>query len=115
MQRDILIASLQQIKVIAQEALKEVRDHVSRKKEATARSAVKSVSRDALPSHILRLRDTGFFKPAKTPNETHVKLQPIYPCDLNRVAVAPLRLRKRKQLRKASKLVGKRKQVAYGW
>src|SRR6267378_665229 len=112
MQRDMLIASLQQIKVIAQEALKEVGDHVSRK-EATAKSAVKSASKDALPSHILRLRDTGFFKPPKTPNETHVKLQPIYPCDRNRVAVALLRLRKRKQLRKASKLVGKRKQVAY--
>ena len=111
MQRDMLIASLQQIKVIAQEALKEVGDHVSRKKEATAKSA----SKDALPSHILRLRDRGFFKPPKTPNETHVKLQPIYPCDLNRVAVALLRLQKRKQLRKTSKLVGKRKQVAYGW
>lgn len=115
MQRAGLVASLQEIIAIAQGALKDVNGRTNRESKATTKSTVKLSSESALPSHILRLRDTGFFKVPKTSNETHAKLQSIYSCDLNRVSMALLRLQKRKHLRKTSKLIGKRTQVAYGW
>lgn len=68
-----------------------------------------------LSDHILELRDKGFFAQPKTAEETHAKLQVTYHCELNRVEVALLRLSKRKQLRRASKLVGKKKYQAYAW
>src|ERR1700733_225282 len=61
-----------------------------------------------LSDYILQLRDNGFHSQPKTAEETHVKLQETYPCELNRVAVALLRLSKRKQLRRASKIVDKK-------
>jgi hypothetical protein len=67
----------------------------------------------ALPDHILKLRDTGFFDSAKTPSEVHARLQTKYPCEPDRVAMALLRLQRRRELRKASKVTGGRKQVAY--
>jgi len=75
----------------------------------------KGSSRRGLPAHILKLRDQGFFKKPKTAHEVQAKLQLVYPCELDRVAMALLRLQRRKQLRKASKMVGKKKQVAYVW
>jgi len=73
-------------------------------------------SRDsALPAHISKLRDHGFFKSPKTAVEVRGKLQPTYHCDLDRVSMALLRLHKRRSLRKTTKLVGKRKQIAYVW
>jgi len=69
----------------------------------------------SLPTHILRLRNNGFFKQPKTPKETHARLQSHYACDLNRVTMALLRLRQRKQLRKTSKRIGKKKKGAYVW
>ncbi len=63
----------------------------------------------------ITVRDQGIFKQPKTAKEAHAKLQLHYPCDLNRVEVALLRLQKRKQLRKASKGTGDKKQVAYVW
>ena len=67
----------------------------------------------ALPDHILKLRDTGFFDSAKTSSEVHARLQTKYPCEPNRVAMALLRLHRRRELRKASKATGGRKQVAF--
>jgi|SRR6267142_5335385 len=67
----------------------------------------------ALPDHILKLRDTGFFDSAKTSSEVHARLQTKYPCEPDRVAMALLRLQRRRELRKASKATGGRKQVAY--
>jgi hypothetical protein len=70
----------------------------------------------ARPDHIVSLREAGFFKEPKTAVEVHAKLQSSYHCDVNRVAVALLRVHKNKRaLRKTSKIVGKRKQVAYVW
>jgi hypothetical protein len=43
------------------------------------------------------------------------KLQPTYHCDVDRVAMALLRLHKRKQLRKTKKAVGKKRLIAYVW
>ncbi len=72
-------------------------------------------SSSALPDHLQRLRDAGFFKQPKTAVEAHAKLQPTYHCDVNRVAMALLRLWRKRLLRKTFKVVGKRKQVAYVW
>lgn len=80
---------------------------------ATKKTSPESTPRNALPDHILRLRDGGFFRQSKTAREVHAKLRPTYECDVDRVAMALLRLRKRNQLRKASKIVDGRKQVAY--
>ena len=75
----------------------------------------KGPTQKSLSAHILKLRDQGFFKEPKTAHEVQVKLRPVYPCELDRVAMALLRLQRRKQLRKTSKMVGKKKQVAYVW
>lgn len=69
----------------------------------------------SLPDLILRLRDQGFFKQPKIALEVHKKIQPIYPCDFNRVEVALLRLYKKRQLRKTSKIVKDKKNIAYVW
>lgn len=77
---------------------------------------VKAVSvskRRALPDYILELRDSGFLDLARTPTEVHAALKPKYPCDLDRVKVALLRLQRRRQLRKSSKTVGNKKMAAY--
>lgn len=68
-----------------------------------------------LSDHIMVLRDKGFFVQPKTAEETHKKLQESYHCELNRVAVALLRLSKRKQLRRASKIIEKKSYQAYAW
>jgi hypothetical protein len=70
---------------------------------------------EGLPKHILALRNQGFFGEPKTAGEVHGKLQPKYRCEPDRVAMALLRLQRRKKLRKSSKVVGQKKQVAYVW
>jgi hypothetical protein len=69
----------------------------------------------ALPAHISKLKDQGFLKTPRTAVEVKEKLQPTYHCDIDRVAMALLRLHKRKQLRKTTKRVGARKHIAYVW
>jgi hypothetical protein len=71
--------------------------------------------RGALSSELLRLQEAGFFTQPKTAKEAHTKLQTRYPCELNRVAVGLLRLQKSGRLRRASKIEGGKKQVAYVW
>jgi hypothetical protein len=83
------------------------------KQSATSRTAGDSPR--SLPGHILQLRDGGFFKQSKTITDVHKKLNPTYECEFDRVAMALLRLLRRKQLRKTSKKVGKRQQLAYVW
>ncbi len=63
----------------------------------------KGASREGLPSHILGLRDDGFFKEPKTASEVHGKLQSKYHCEPDRVAMALLRLHRRRRLRKSSR------------
>jgi hypothetical protein len=100
---------------------KEILDRIERLEEAVFGSRhpreVKAVPGRAegmaLPDHILKLRDTGFFNSAKTSSEVHARLQTKYPCEPDRVAMALLRLQRRRELRKASKDTGGRKQVAY--
>jgi hypothetical protein len=68
-----------------------------------------------LPDHILDLRNEGFFQSARSGREVHEKLQAVYSCSADRVAMALLRLQRRKMLRKTSKVAGEKKQVAYVW
>jgi len=75
----------------------------------------KDSSAQGLPAHILGLRRQGFFNAPKTAKEVHLKLQANYHCELDRVTMALLRLQRRKELRKNSKVVEKKKQVAYTW
>lgn len=69
----------------------------------------------SLSDHILELRDNGFFSQQKNAEETYEKLKSKYHCELDRVAMALLRLAKRKKLRKASKTVNGKKYKAYVW
>ncbi|MBU0478267.1 hypothetical protein KKC91_06840 [bacterium] len=71
--------------------------------------------KQSLSDHIIELRDIGFFSQPKIAGETHTKLTKKYHCELNRVAVALVRLAGRKQLRKASKIVSGKKHKAYVW
>ena len=73
------------------------------------------VDKQTLSDHIIQLRDSGFFSHPKIAEETHAELTGKYHCELNRVAVELLRLAGRKQLRKASKIVDKKKYKAYVW
>jgi len=70
-------------------------------------------NKQSLSDHLIELLGKGFFTQPKTVDETHAKLTRTYPCELNRVAVALVRLSKRKQLRKASKIINDKKYKAY--
>jgi hypothetical protein len=115
MNRKRLISTFQQIRDLAEESLADL-GHVARVPHKSRSSRIKGqASPKTLPSWIRKLRDEGLFKKPQTAKEAHAKIQTRFPCDLNRVAVALLRLQKRKQLRKVSKGVGDKKQVAYVW
>jgi hypothetical protein len=89
---------------------------IKRKGVGPLKTLVESAGNKAtLPSQILSLRDGGFFKQAKTPQETHTGLQSSYPCELDRVVVALIRLARKRKLRKASKLTGRIRKIAYVW
>lgn len=107
-----LISALRQIKTIVDQSLKKSRGVALPKSKgrSLATTGAKNLS-----NHILALRDAGFLTQAKTAKEVHAKLQSTYSCDPNRVAVALLRLQRRKKLRKTSKRVGQVAQIAYVW
>lgn len=106
-----LLNVLQQIRNLANSVLKENKQEpILQKKKRTRNSAKKT-----LVDHLIEIRDAGFFKQAKTVGEVHSKIETIYQCERNRVAVALLRLLKRKELRKASKIVDGEKEIAYVW
>lgn len=67
----------------------------------------------SLSEHILKLRDDGFLAEPKSAREIHAKLEKVYPCELNRVAVELIRISGRRQLRKSSKDVDGKKLTAY--
>lgn len=115
MNKDRLITALRQIKVLADESLQSVASPRAPLKTRTVPRTAKSRSANTLSAHIVRLREEAFFKQSRTARDVHVKLQPHYSCELNRVAMALLRLQRRKLLRKTVKVVGKRKQMAYVW
>ncbi len=112
MSDETLVAALEKIRAIIDEALAH-RTRRVRTQKPEGKGNPKSKTSSALPNHIISLRDSGFLKQPKTADEVHAKLQPTYHCEPNRVAVALLRLHKKRALRKTSKTVGKRKLVAY--
>jgi hypothetical protein len=114
MDKQPLIETLQQIKVLVDKALKDSGANPPKNSSAKAK-ATSANAPDSLPDHILKLRDKGLLKEPLTFQEVHSKLAKIYPCDVSRVKVACLRLQKRKLLRKTSKKIENRKQVAYVW
>jgi len=106
-----LLNALQQIKDLADAALRQGR----RISSVPRKSRPRKIAKQTLAEHILDLRNGGFFKQAKTVGEIYSKIQTIYNCERNRVAMALLRLLKRKELRKASKVVDGEKEIAYVW
>lgn len=115
MSNDQLIAALQQIKALAETALQAKGTSGKRLAARAAGKPTKSEGPNTLTDHVLRIRNAGFFKHAKTAKDVHIKLQSQYSCELNRVMMALLRLQRRKLLRKATKTEGKKKQTAYVW
>jgi hypothetical protein len=112
--RDSLPALLSQIQALVEECIRlagKSGNSQSRRAAAPVEKAVKG----ALPERILDLRDKGFFSKSKTGNEVQAKLNPTYSCEVDRVLMALLRLAKRRKLRKASKTIDGKKQVAYVW
>jgi len=69
----------------------------------------------SLPNRVMELRNKGFFSQPKTAEELHKEIQKNYPCELSRVEVALIRLFQKKQLRKASKTISRKKYNAYVW
>ena len=84
-------------------------------KKNSKKSKVATGSRMTLSKHILVLREKDFFKQPKISSEVHTNLEASYPCALNRVEVALVRLHKRRMLRKTSRLVNKKRFTAYVW
>ena len=74
-----------------------------------------NVGKQSLSDHILELRDSDFFSQPRTAEEAHGKLKVKYHCELDRVAMALLRLSKRKELRKITKTTNGKKYKAYVW
>jgi hypothetical protein len=113
--RDRLVACLTQIQTLAEECLAELQNSAGGSDQAAERVPIKrSISRRTLPQRILELRNGGFFSVARTAREVQESLRSSYPCEVDRVAMALLRL-KRKELRKASKIIDGKRQVAYVW
>ena len=115
MDKEKLTKNLQQIKMFADACLKEIDSKNPHSRRKVFKYSTSTNSRMTLPKHILSLRENRVFKQPKTALEVHAKLQSIYPCDINRVEVALVRLRKGGKLRKSSKLVKGKQLVAYVW
>lgn len=76
---------------------------------------LKTSGKTSLPSLILKLRDGGFFKQPQSANDVYKKLSPTYSCKIDRVNMALKRLKERKKLRIADKIIKGRKILAYVW
>lgn len=107
-----VLTKLQQAQALLDECISEIQSRKSASRQGRKTSLNAPTN---LPGHVLKLRDGGFFKQSKTIKEVHMKLQPTYECQFDRVAMALLRLQRRKQLRKASKKIGDKDQLAYVW
>jgi hypothetical protein len=95
-------------------ALAEMPRATTRKDSSASRPSPKSKPAK-LPEYIVEIRDSGFFKEARIGNEVHATLHGKYPCQIDRVHVALLRLQRKRLLRKTKKLVDGKEQVAYVW
>lgn len=113
--REQLIGRLRQIEALVAQCLNSIGQGPGPAPGFRKTTPVQKVRRNALPDRIVELRDKGFFAQPRTAREVQAKLNPTYACEVDRVCMALLRLVKRKKLRKASKMVGGKKQVAYVW
>lgn len=84
-------------------------------KEEKPRSSDAQNKHAHLTDKIIELRDSRFFSHPKTAEETHKKLQETYHCESNRVAMALLRISKRRELRRITKEVNEKTYKAYVW
>lgn len=71
--------------------------------------------RTSLPNLILKLRDGGFFKQPQSANDVYKKLSSTYSCKIDRVNMALKRLKERKKLRIADKIIKGKTVLAYVW
>jgi hypothetical protein len=110
-----LIAALERIKSIVDTALGARRAAKASRRSKSARAQIYASEPTTLPEHIIKLRDGGFFKEPRSAGEVHAKLQATYHCALDRVVMALLRVKNARKLRKTSKVVGKKKLIAYVW
>ena len=115
MSDDNLVGALQKIKAIVDEALGTPRRGARSRKVKIPKAEKAGSEFTTLPQHIIKLRDSNFFKEPRTATEVHAKLQSTYHCAVDRVVMALLRLKNARKLRKTSKTVGKKKLVAYVW
>ena len=116
MKQEVLISSLKHIRSLASDCLRVLDGGKQSPGGATVRKVGNTgAAPNKLPDRILEFRDRLFFKEPRTPKEVHEKLRGVYACELNRVEVSLLRLVGSKKLRKASKLVDGKRQVAYVW
>jgi hypothetical protein len=83
----------------------------SQKKKPLKDSATKDEA--SLTDRIISLRDNGFFSSPKTSPEVHQEVQKKYYCEPARATTALIRLQKRKELRKATRVVNGKTVVAY--
>lgn len=110
-----LIEALKKIKALAEAALSDTVGGKTVRKARGTRAAQETSTPTTLPQFIMKLRDAGFFKEPRTAAETHTKLQASYHCAADRVVMALLRLKNARKLRKTTKVVGKKKLIAYVW
>lgn len=76
---------------------------------------LKTSGKTSLPNLILKLRDGGFFKQPQSANDVYKKLSPTYSCKIDRVNMALKRLKERKKIRIADKIIKGKKVLAYVW
>ena len=115
MRHEKLIASLRQIQVLVADCLQAAGEKSAATLSPRKTSSPEKPAKNALPERILELRDKGFFLQPKATREVQARLNPAYTCEVNRVDTALRRLMERKKLRKASKVMDGKKQVAYVW
>lgn len=98
---------------VLEERVKKLEDFIFRKKEVHKTEIQKD--KKSLQDFIIELRNSGFFSQPKISQEVHTEIIASYPCELNRVEVALVRLADKKQLRKSSKIISDKKFKAYVW
>jgi hypothetical protein len=115
MKDEQLVKRLRLIETLVAECLRAAGAASVRTAPARKANLSPELVRNVLPDRIVKLRDKGFFSKPRTAREVQEKLNPTYSCEVDRVSMALLRLVKRKKLRKASKIVDSKRQIAYVW
>jgi len=84
-------------------------------KSGKGKIELKTGGKISLPNLILKLRDVGFFKKPQSASDVYNKLSTTYSCKIDRVNMALKRLKERKKLRIADKIIKGKKVLAYVW